>query len=117
MQIGLGPWMLKAMVHDGKNMLDGRIEFDSDRHLGDVDLILTDRRSELVFRVSDDRGLTTREYVALVFSSEKSRWDEPSPYLWIYAPPVPIAAAAGPRALRVPTMAPPSPRDVMSLTP
>jgi 3-oxoacyl-ACP reductase-like protein len=50
-----------------------------------VQLIFTDKQTELTFQVSDERGELTREYVALVFSTDKARWTEGQRYVRTYA--------------------------------
>ena len=45
--------------------------------------------------MADDRGQPTREYVALVFSVDKSRWVENSPYIRAFVPAPPRTDAAG----------------------
>ena len=35
---------------------------------------MTDRRTEVTMQVADEHGQTTREYVGLLFSIDKSRW-------------------------------------------
>src|SRR5262249_45943455 len=42
--------------------------------LRNVQVIVTDKRSNLVFRVSDENGQTTRDYVIVVYPIDKARW-------------------------------------------
>jgi hypothetical protein len=51
-----------------------------------VQIVLTDRPTELAFRVVDERGQPTREYVAVIFPVDKSRWSEGSSCVRTYAP-------------------------------
>ncbi len=70
-----GRWTLKAATRGSDDLLEKPITFEPGQHLDGVQLIFTDRRSEMQFQVSDDKGLTTTEYVALVFPVDRSRWE------------------------------------------
>jgi hypothetical protein len=48
---------------------------------------VTDRRTELNLHVADEQGQPTRDYVALVFSTDKSRWDGSLPAVRTFVPP------------------------------
>lgn len=72
--VGVGRWMLKAVVYDGEDLLDRAVTFKTGQQYRNVQVVFTDRRSEITFRVSDEGGQTTREYVALVFPSDRTRW-------------------------------------------
>ena len=61
-------------------------------------MILTDRRTEVTFRVADEHGQSTREFVGLLFASDKARWTEGSRYVRPLVPrpdPSPGTAPAG----------------------
>ena len=84
---GFGPWTIKAILHEGVDLLDRPITFEAGQHLRNVQIVMTDRRTELVFRVADERGQPTQEYVAIVFPTDKGHWVEGSPFLRTYVPP------------------------------
>ena len=86
-------WTLKAIMHDGKDLLDRSVQFDNGQQWKDVEIIFTDKRTELTLQVADEQGTTTREYVGLVFSTDKTRWDPTGPVR-----PADRAAASGCRA-------------------
>ena len=71
----VGPWMLKAVLHDGQDLIDRAVTFKTGQQYRNVQLVFTDRRADITFRVSDEGGQTTREYVALVFPADKTRWN------------------------------------------
>jgi len=49
---------------------------------------MTDKLSELMFHVTDERGLPTRDCVALVFSVDQSKWsDNTNRYIRTLIPP------------------------------
>jgi hypothetical protein len=91
----MGRWTPKAVIHDGVDLLDRPIEFEPGRQLRDVQVVLTDRRTELTFKVSDEGGQSTREYVALVFPTDKARWSAGWRYVRSYVPVPPELMAFG----------------------
>jgi hypothetical protein len=73
--VGFGRWMLKAVVHDGEDLLDRPVTFKTGQQYRNVHVVFTDRPAEIKLRVSDEGGQSTREYVALVFPSDRARWN------------------------------------------
>ena len=69
-----GRWNLKAVLVNGENAAGESITFQPGQQIRNVQVIVTDKRSDMVFRVSDENGQTTREYVVLVYPVEKARW-------------------------------------------
>ena len=58
---------------------------------------MSDRPTRLMFHVTDNRGEPTRDYVALVFPADKSRWTSTeNRYVRTFVPPV--DAPASPRS-------------------
>lgn len=83
------PWTLKAVMHDRRNLLDEPVTFSAGQQLRDVQVIFTDRRTELVLTVADEDGRITREYVAMIFPVDESKWSaESSRYVRAFVPPV-----------------------------
>jgi hypothetical protein len=83
---GSGRWTIKAVMHDGVDLFDRPVTFEPGQHLRDVQVVLTDRRTELGFRVVDDSGQPTREFVALVFPTDKARWTSGYRYIRSFVP-------------------------------
>jgi hypothetical protein len=69
-----GRWTLKSVIVNGRNLPDGPVTFQPGQQFRDVQIVVTDRQSSLVFQVSDENGQDTRDYVILAFPVEKSRW-------------------------------------------
>jgi len=69
-------WTLKAIMYDGKDLLDRTLQFDNGQQLRDVQIVFTDKRTELTLQVADEEGNATREYVGIVFTTDKTRWDQ-----------------------------------------
>jgi hypothetical protein len=70
-----GRWTLRSATRGSQDLLEKPLTFEPGQHLDGVQLVFTDRKSELRFRVTDEQGQTTTDYVALVFPTDKSRWD------------------------------------------
>jgi hypothetical protein len=81
-----GRWTLKAVLYGNENLLDRAIIFEPDQHLRDIQVIFTDRRTEVTFSVTDERGQPTREYAAIIFPADKSLWTRTSPFIRTYVP-------------------------------
>ena len=105
-----GRWTLKAAMHDDVDMQERPTLFEPGQQLKDVQVVLTDRRTELVLRVVDEHGVATREYVALVFPADKARWENVNgpmgsrytrAYMPPQAPPAGMPPAAGTQGLSV----------------
>ncbi len=84
---GVERWMLKAVLHNGEDLSYRTITFEPGQQMRNLQIILTDKRSELAFHVTDDGGHPTREYVALVFPVDKSRWTPTPRFFRSYIPP------------------------------
>jgi len=85
-QAMFGRWMLKAVTFRGDNLLDKTITFEQGQQYSNVQIVVTDRRPEMEFHVSGDDGQPTREYVAIVFPSDKARWKEIARYVRTVVP-------------------------------
>jgi hypothetical protein len=101
---GLGPgasfgrWHVKAVMFRGKNIMDERISFEPGQQYANVQIIVTDRPLQASVRVTDEAGQPTREYVALVFPTNKERWSQFPPYVRTIAP-APLPPFAKPPVL------------------
>ena len=69
-----GRWNLKAVLVNGENAGDEPITFQPGQLLRNVQVVVTDKRSTMAFRVSDENGQTTRDYVVVVYPIDKTRW-------------------------------------------
>jgi len=112
-----GRWMVKAVMYNGDNLLDAPYTFQPGQQLRNVQVIVTDKRTEIGFRVADENGQSTREYVALLYPVDKTQWSQAVRTL--VGPPV----ASVPPASRAPVVngsargpgvIPPVRRDFMS---
>jgi hypothetical protein len=69
-----GRWMLKAIMVNGTNIAASPVTFQGGQQVRDVQVIVTDRRSNLSFRVADEGGQATRDYVIIVYPIKKESW-------------------------------------------
>ena len=69
-------WSLIAIRHNGEDLLDKPVAFAPGRNVRGVEIVMSDRPTELMFHVTDSRGESTRDYVGLVFPADKSRWTD-----------------------------------------
>ena len=85
-----GRWTLKAATRGNQDLLAKPLTFEPGQHLEGIQLVFTDGKSEVLFRVTDSQGQTTTDYVALVFSVDKSRWENrfESAVQTFYLPPI-----------------------------
>jgi hypothetical protein len=93
MPTGVGRWMVKSAGRDEINLVEQPMRFGPGQVWRDIEVVFTDRRTELTLDVTDEHGLPTREYVAVVFARDKKRWTENSRYVRLYVPPPPPVAA------------------------
>ena len=74
-------WSLKSVVAAGADVTDAPLPFGApDQSLSDVQVILTNRVTELIGTVVNARGEPTREYTLLVFPEDRERWYAGSRY-------------------------------------
>jgi hypothetical protein len=86
----LGLLRVKAVMVNDVDLMDQPVTFQSGQQLRNVEVIVTDKQTDLTFHVTDAQGLATREYVALVFSIDKARWFESSRYIRTFVPAPPV---------------------------
>jgi protocatechuate 3,4-dioxygenase beta subunit len=70
-----GGWTLKSVFANGVDVTDRALPFGQPQQsLSDVEIVLTNRLTELTGRVTDSRGDATQRYTLLVFPSDRDRW-------------------------------------------
>ena len=105
---GAGRWNMKSVLREDVNLLDQPIKFVPGQVWRNVQVVLSDRTTQLTLDVTDDHGLPTREYVAVVFARDRARWTENSRYVRLMVPPsAPPVASTG--ATGAPVVAAPRP--------
>jgi Carboxypeptidase regulatory-like domain len=74
--VTFGRWMIKSVSYRGENLLERGMTFDPGQQYGNVQIVMTDKRTQLEFRVSGDDGQLTREYAALIYPTDKAKWTQ-----------------------------------------
>ena len=74
-------WTLHAVLLNGTDVTDTPIEFKGDDETSGLQIVVTDRVSEINGRVTDQRGEPTRDYTVIVFPEDSSKWEYPSRYV------------------------------------
>ena len=82
----LGFLMAKAVMVNNVDLVDQPVTFQSGQQLRNVEVIVTDKQTDLTFHVTDAQGQATSEYVALVFSTDKALRFENSRYIRPFVP-------------------------------
>jgi hypothetical protein len=82
----LGVLKARAVIVSDVDLMDQPITFQSGQQLRNVEVIVTDKQTDLTFHVSDAQGQSTSEYVALIFSTDKGRWFDNSRYVRTFVP-------------------------------
>ena len=108
-----GPWVLKSVTVDGQDLRNETITFENGQRLGNVQVVLTDRRSEVSFTVADEHGQPTREFVVLLFAAFKGA-PQPSSLRTFVPVPAEIMSMSRSRPLGAPGPAPAGGRDALS---
>jgi hypothetical protein len=81
-----GRWTVKAVTFRGQNIMDQLVTFESGQHYNDVQIVVTDKRTQVDLVVAGDDGQPTREYVAIAFPVDKTKWTMQSRRVRIYTP-------------------------------
>jgi hypothetical protein len=80
-------WALKTVLVNGLDVTDTPLPFGSkEQSLSDVEIVMTNRVTELTGVVLDARSNPVADYVLLAFSSDPERWYSGSRYLRRSAP-------------------------------
>jgi hypothetical protein len=83
---GAMAWRLRSIVVGHQDFAGRPLALESGQDLRGVKVILSDRRSGLRLHVDDEHGQPTREYVVIVFSTEKERWKNGWNHVRSYVP-------------------------------
>jgi hypothetical protein len=73
--------MLKAVTLNGDNITDKPIEFKGTEEITGLQILVTDRVTEVNGKVTDAKGEPTRDYTVIIFPEDSSKWGFPSRYI------------------------------------
>jgi hypothetical protein len=74
-------WVLHSVRLNGQDVTDTGVEFKGDSAEEGLEIVLTDRVSEINGKVSTEKGAPTREYTVVVFPDDATKWTYPSRYV------------------------------------
>ena len=67
-------WFLKSVTLDGRDITDSGYEFSPGEKVSGIDIVLTQRVTELSGTVQDDRGRPIGDYTVVAFPQDSSKW-------------------------------------------
>ena len=74
-------WMMKAVLHDGRDISDMLVEAKTGEQMSSVQIILSNRVTTVAGQVVDDKGVPVADGTVLVFASQAEKWFENSRYV------------------------------------
>jgi hypothetical protein len=69
-------WMLKAVMHDGRDITDVPVELASRQELTGVQVVITDAVTSVAGQVTDEKNQPIHEATILLFPSDSDKWYE-----------------------------------------
>jgi hypothetical protein len=67
-------WILKSVIYDGNDVTDRPIDFGTSGEFAGIQIVLTQRQTDLSGTVVDLRGNSQKDYVAVVFAEDSNLW-------------------------------------------
>lgn len=67
-------WTLKSVIVDGTDVIDSGLEVKPGQEESNVQVVLTNRKTEISGTVQDTKGAAETDFVVLVFSSDPQHW-------------------------------------------
>lgn len=74
-------WTLKAVMLNGVDVTDSALEFRGSTENSGLQVILTDKVSDVNGKVTTTRGEVTRDYTVVVFPDDPTKWAFPSRFV------------------------------------
>jgi hypothetical protein len=81
LRLGTPGWFLKAVMLDGKDVIDTPLDFDGSREIEGLEVILTRNRSGVTGDVRDGRGRMARDFAAVLFPDDERQWTSDSRFI------------------------------------
>jgi hypothetical protein len=81
-RVGAGPgWYLKAVLQGGDDVTDTGVDFVPGRSVEDLQVVVTQKTTELAGLVTDDRNRPVVDATVVIFPANRERWGYLSRYL------------------------------------
>ena len=71
-------WMVKSIAHEGRDIMDAALELKHGEQVHGVEILITNRLTEITGQVLDTRNAPVGEATVLVFPTDANRWYENS---------------------------------------
>jgi carboxypeptidase family protein len=79
---GLSPdWTLDGVFIGGSDVTDTPIDFEPNQRFTDVQIVLTDRITQIAGTVTGRDGKPSRDFTVVIFPDDEIKWASPSRYL------------------------------------
>ena len=82
----VSPWILKAVLLDGKDVTDTLLDFGTAYAGKPVEVLLTRQKGELSGLVQDDRGRLASDYRIVLFPEDEQQWTPFSRFIFLGRP-------------------------------
>jgi hypothetical protein len=73
-QTGSSRWFAKAIMVGGRDVIDTPLDFETGQDLSDVQIVLTQKRTEVTGGAMDEKGGRSIDYVAVLFPEDRAQW-------------------------------------------
>jgi hypothetical protein len=74
-------WTLKAVTLNGTDVTDSALEFRGSAQSSGLQIVVTDKISDVNGKVTNAKGEVTRDYTVVVFPDDPAKWQYPSRFL------------------------------------
>jgi hypothetical protein len=74
-------WFVRAVMHDGHDVIDSGLDFRPGQRVEGLEVLLTQRATELSGSVTDTSAKPTRDYVVVAYSPDPGPWGYNSRYI------------------------------------
>ena len=74
-------WTLKSVTFNGQDVTDSALEFRGSTQSSGLQVVVSDKISEVNGKVTLPSGAVTRDYTVVVFSDDPARWEFPSRFV------------------------------------
>lgn len=79
-------WTLKAVMIGGTDVIDTPLDFKPNDDIRGVQILLTNRLSEISGTAKGADGKPVLDYTVVIFPDEETKWTAPSRYIWSSRP-------------------------------
>ena len=74
-------WHLKSVTHENTDIIDSGMEFKEGQSVSGIEIVMTQRVSDLTGTVQDSKAKPITDYVVVAFSTDPSKWGYQTRYV------------------------------------